>query len=113
MTTADDAADAEPVFHLATPEAWAVAQASGQLSPSSLDAEGFIHCSTATQVPGTISRHFAGIDELCLLEVDVATVGEDLRWEESRPGEVYPHLYRPLLVEEVVRVVPWRRAEGG
>jgi uncharacterized protein (DUF952 family) len=104
---------AEPVLHLATPEAWTAAEASGRVSPPSLEAEGFIHCSTAAQVAGTIRRHFEGIDELCLLELDLTAVGADLRWEESRPGEVYPHLYRPLLVEEVARVVPWHRSPDG
>lgn len=109
--TAEHPGGAEPVFHLATPEAWAAAQASGRLTPPSLAAEGFIHCSTATQVPGTIGRHFEGIDELRLLELDLGAVGPELRWEEGRPGEVYPHLYRPLLVEEVAEVRSWRRAE--
>jgi uncharacterized protein (DUF952 family) len=99
-----------PVFHLTTPEAWAHAQASGQVAPPSLADEGFIHCSTDEQLAGTIERHFAGVDELRLLELDPA-LEDDLRWEESRPGEVYPHLYRPLAVGEVARVVDWRRGD--
>jgi uncharacterized protein (DUF952 family) len=107
-------ADTSPaVFHLATPVEWAIATELGAVRPASLEAEGFIHCSTADQLDGTIERHFAGVDELCLLEIDLPAVAADLRWEESRPGEVYPHLYRALAIDEVVRLVPWRRAEGG
>ncbi len=98
------------VFHLTTPEDWDAAQSSGLVTPPSLAQEGFIHCSTSEQLDGTIERHFAGTDELRLLELDPALDGE-LRWEESRPGQVYPHLYRPLAVTEVVRVVTWRRGD--
>ncbi len=100
-----------PVFHLTTPAAWEEAQTSGLVTPASLADEGFIHCSTDEQLAGTIERHFAGVDQLRLLELDPA-LDADLRWEESRPGAVYPHLYRALAVDEVVRVVTWRRRDG-
>lgn len=104
--------DGDRIFHLATPDAWAAAQADGQLRPPSLAVEGFIHCSTAGQVAGTIERHFAGVDELLALELDDA-IHAELQWDESRPGEHYPHLYRPLLVGEIVRAVPWHRSADG
>ncbi len=100
-----------PVFHLTTPAAWEEAQTSGLVTPPSLAEEGFIHCSTDEQLAGTIERHFAGVDELRLLELDPA-LDQELRWEESRPGQVYPHLYRALAVDEVLRVVTWRRGDG-
>ena len=99
-----------PVFHLTTPAAWEEAQTSGLVTPPSLADEGFIHCSTDEQLAGTIERHFAGVGELRLLELDPA-VDAALRGEEGRPGAVYPHLYRPLAVDEVVRVVTWRRGD--
>lgn len=99
-----------PVFHLTTPEEWGAAQVSGLVAPLSLAEEGFIHCSTHEQLAGTIERHFGGIDELRLLELDPALDAE-LRWEESRPGQAYPHLYRPLALDEVVEVVTWRRGD--
>jgi uncharacterized protein (DUF952 family) len=110
---ADTGAAGEAVYHLATPDEWAAAEASGRVTPASLATEGFVHCSTAAQVTGTIERHFAGVDELRLLRVDVAAVSADLRWEESRPGEVYPHLYRPLARREVTQVITWRRDADG
>jgi len=101
------------VFHLTTPEAWSAAEATGQLVPDGYASEGFVHCSTLEQLVGTIERHFAGVDELRLLELDGEAVAGGLRWEESRPGEVYPHLYRPLHRADVSAVWSWRRREDG
>src|SRR5690606_28686416 len=58
-------------------------------------------------------RHFPDAGELVLLELDPAAVAGDLRWEESRPGERFPHLYRPLRPGDVVAVHRWRRAADG
>ena len=97
------------IFHLATTDEWAVAQASGVVAPPSLATEGFVHCSTDDQLRSTIERHFAGVDELVLLRLDPASFADDLRWEESRPGETYPHVYRGIALGEVLEVIPWRR----
>jgi len=97
------------IFHLATPEQWAAAQASGTVDPPSLATEGFVHCSTDDQLTGTIERHFDGIDELVLLRLHEEGLGEALRWEESRPGDPYPHLYRAIELTEVAEAIPWRR----
>lgn len=103
----------EAVFHLTEPEAWAEAQREGHLSPASLASEGFVHCSTAEQLVGTIQRHFPSATVLVLLELDPTDLGADLRWEESRPGETYPHLFRSLDPSEVRRAVRWERAADG
>ena len=96
------------IFHLTTPAEWSAAQALGSVRPASLAAEGFVHCSTEEQLAGTIARHFANVDELVLLRLHADRLGEDLRWEESRPGEPYPHLYRAIALDEVAEVIPWR-----
>ena len=98
----------EAVYHLITPALWAEARAAGEVAPRSLTTEGFVHCSTAAQVPGSIERHFAGVDELVLLRLD-PHLGPELVWEESRHGERYPHLYRAITVREVVEAIPWHR----
>ena len=105
MTPPDD-----QIFHLATPAQWSIATATGEVAPPNLATEGFVHCSTEAQVASTIERHFAGHDELVLLRIDTDQVTTDLRWEESRPGELFPHVYRAIRVDEVVEVIPWRRA---
>lgn len=102
---------AQVVYHLATPAEWERARARARLVPASFDHEGFVHCSTPEQLARTIQRHFDGVDELALLRLDTAALGDDLHWEESRPHEVYPHLYRPLFLDDVVEVVWWRRGE--
>jgi uncharacterized protein (DUF952 family) len=94
------------VLHVTTPAAWEAAQATGELRPESLTTEGFVHCSTRGQLAGTLARHFAGTGELLVLVLDVARVSSLLRWEESRPGEEYPHLYGPLPVDAVVSTEP-------
>lgn len=104
---------ADAVFHLTDPVRWAEAQTTGEIVPPGFAAEGFVHCSTRDQVAGTIERHFAGTDELILLELDRAALGAMLRWEENRPGELYPHVYRPLVLADVVRAITWRRKPDG
>lgn len=58
--------------------------------------EGFIHFSTAAQLPASAARHQRGISGLVLLAVDVIALGQALRWEPSRGGALFPHLYAPL-----------------
>jgi uncharacterized protein (DUF952 family) len=101
--------DPEAIFHLATPSQWDEAQATGSVIPPGFAAEGFVHCSTSGQLASTIERHFAGMDELVLLHLDPEAIASDLRWEEGRPGELFPHVYRPLVPGDLVAVIPWRR----
>lgn len=63
--------------------------------------DGFIHFSTASQVAETAARHFAGEAGLWLLACDADSLGPALRWEKSRGGQDFPHLYRPLSVDDV------------
>ena len=100
---------ADDLFHLIPPAAWADAQGVGEVAPPSLAAEGFVHCSTGLQVPATIERHYPGEDELVLLRLDPDAVADDLRWEEGRPGELFPHVYRALRPADIAAVVTWRR----
>ncbi|NYS26018.1 DUF952 domain-containing protein [Rhodobacteraceae bacterium 2376] len=65
-------------------------------------ADGYIHLSTAQQVMETAARHFAGESDLVLVAVDADQLGPDLRWEPSRRGALFPHLYRMLHRSDVV-----------
>ena len=107
------AASNAPIFHLATLTEWEVALESGLVAPPSLASEGFVHCSSEAQVAPTIERHFPGADELRVLRLAIGPLDPDLRWEESRPGEIYPHVYRAIAVDEVTEVIPWRRGAEG
>lgn len=86
---------------------WRDAKASGALTGAPVDlADGFIHFSTAAQVAETAAKHFAGQDDLLLAAVDPATLGDALKWEVSRGGALFPHLYAPLAVKNVLWVKP-------
>ncbi|HYD45700.1 MAG TPA: DUF952 domain-containing protein [Phenylobacterium sp.] len=88
---------------------WAAAQAAGRFEGSEVDRrDGYIHFSTGAQVAETARRHFAGRDDLLLLGLDAEPLGETLRWEPSRGGDLFPHLYAPLGVAAVdeVRAIP-------
>jgi uncharacterized protein (DUF952 family) len=68
--------------------------------------DNFIHFSTAAQVTETAAKHFAGQSDLLLISVDASTLGSVLKWEPSRGGALFPHLYGPLALEAVKRVDP-------
>lgn len=73
---------------------WANAVAEGVFRGAPVDlADGFVHFSTASQVAETAVRHFAGRDDLLLVTLDAAAFGDRLRWEPSRGGALFPHLY--------------------
>ena len=84
---------------------WEAAKAAGRFDGSEADlADGFIHLSTDAQAPETARRHFAGRAGLVALRLDAERLGPALRWEPSRGGELFPHLYGSLdcaLVEAV------------
>lgn len=101
------------LLHISTPAGWAAARAAGEVAPDSLAVEGFVHCSTRDQLAGTLARHFAGAGELVVLVLDPDALGADLRWEESRPGERFPHVYGPIPVGAVVAVEPVSAPPGG
>ena len=72
-------------------------EAAGRTRGAPVDlADGYIHFSTAAQVAGTLGRHFAHERGLWLLAVDAEAAGDALRWEPSRDGALFPHLYRAL-----------------
>jgi len=76
---------------------WTAAHEAGRFEGSTVDLQdGFIHLSTAEQAQETARRHFAGVTDLVVLEVEADDLGEALRWEPSRGGELFPHLYAHL-----------------
>jgi len=94
-------------FKILTADQWARFQADGRFEGSPVDlADGFIHLSAAEQVAGTLERHFAGQRDLVLAEVDLAMLGDSVRWEESRGGALFPHVYGVLPMAAVMTVTP-------
>lgn len=93
---------------------WQAAETAGVFAGSPIDlADGFIHFSTVAQAEDTAARHFAGQDDLLVVGVDPDRLGDWLRWEPSRGGALFPHLYRPLPVAEVAFVKPLPLAADG
>jgi uncharacterized protein (DUF952 family) len=89
--------------------AWRLAEQAGSYRGSAADArDGFIHFSTAGQLAGTMAKHFSGQRELLLVAVDADALGETLKWEPSRGGELFPHLYAalPLTAVRWTKLVP-------
>lgn len=95
------------VYKIAPRSLWEEAERRGRFDGAPVDlADGFIHFSTADQVAETARRHFAGQDDLVLAAVDPAELGEALRFEASRGGDLFPHLYAPLDLAAVAWVAP-------
>jgi uncharacterized protein (DUF952 family) len=95
------------IYHICRADEWRAAEAAGSHPGSSQDAaDGFIHFSTATQVEQSAAKHRAGQDGLVLLAVDPTRLGDALKWEPSRGGALFPHLYGPLPADAVVWAKP-------
>ena len=102
------------IYHICREEEWRAAEAAGRYEGSSQDkADGFIHFSSRTQVEESAAKHRAGQTGLLLLAVDPGHLGAALKWEESRAGQLFPHLYGPLPVEAVLDVYPLPLDEAG
>jgi uncharacterized protein (DUF952 family) len=87
----------EPVYKVLSAAAFAEAAREGHFAGSSDDLrDGFIHLSAAHQLEGTLAKHFAGQEGLVLLALDAERLRPHLRWEPSRGGALFPHLYAPL-----------------
>ncbi|MCJ2137849.1 DUF952 domain-containing protein [Methylobacterium sp. J-026] len=86
---------------------WREAEAAGRFTGAPIDRQdGFIHFSTAAQVAETAARHFAGQADLLLIAVEADTLGAALRFEPSRGGDLFPHLYGALPLEAVISAEP-------
>ena len=93
------------IYHMCRREEWEAAMRAGGYAGSSQDkSDGFIHFSTAAQIRESARKHRAGQTGLALLTVDPAALGAALKWEPSRGGELFPHLYGLLPVAAVLRV---------
>ncbi|HWK36268.1 DUF952 domain-containing protein [Sphingomonas sp.] len=76
-------------------------------------ADGYIHLSTAHQLTETVDKHFAGQDNLHVAAVDLEVLGAAVKWEESRGGQLFPHLYAPLPLDAVIAYGPLERDADG
>lgn len=85
------------IYKICPAPAWREAERLRAYRGSADDArDGFIHFSTAAQVPGTLAKYYSGQSNLLLIAVDADAFGDALRWEPARGGDLFPHLYAVL-----------------
>ena len=95
------------IYKICPAPLWRDAESKGRFEGAPIDRQdGFIHFSTAAQASETAARHFSGVDDLLLVAVDGDALGKDLRFEVSRGGDFFPHLYAPLELSAVRWVKP-------
>ena len=108
----------EVIYKLVDAEDWRIATVDGTYPGSAVDLhDGYIHMSTADQLDETARRHFSGLSSLLKVTIDTAALAalpaEALRWEPSRGGALFPHLYTPLPVSAVRAVEACHVDAGG
>ncbi|RUX21279.1 DUF952 domain-containing protein [Mesorhizobium sp. M2A.F.Ca.ET.042.01.1.1] len=111
----DYSAGMSQIIYKIVPEAlWREAERNGRFTGAPIDiADGFIHFSTAAQVRETAAKHFAGQTGLLLIAIDGERLGDALKYEVSRGGALFPHLYAPLDLDAVLWVKPLPPGAGG
>lgn len=102
------------IYKICTATEWREAEAAGLYKGSAVDRrDGFIHFSTASQAQETAAKWFAGQRDLVLVAVDADVLGDKLKWEPSRGGALFPHLYGDLPLAAVRSRVPLPLDEAG
>lgn len=92
------------IYKVLTQSEWNDFQKDGLFEGSQVDlTDGFIHFSTIQQLVETVSKHFAGQDDLAVLAFDSDSWQDDLKWEPSRGGQLFPHLYSTIRKTDVIR----------
>lgn len=103
------------IYKIVPEDLWGQAKAAGRFEGAAIDlADGYIHFSTAEQARETARRHFHGQTGLLLVAVSAAALGTALRFEPSRGGDLFPHLYAPLTLSAVLweKPLPFDAASG-
>lgn len=104
----------DPIYKIVDQREWQQALAAGVYAGAEIDrADGFIHFSTAAQVEETVAKHFAGAGDLVLVAVDAGALGASLKFEPSRGGALFPHLYAPLPLSAVLWQKPLPLKDDG
>ena len=110
------------IFHITSPRAWDEAQQNGVYRAESLATEGFIHCSTLSQVLPVAENFYKGQSGLILLAIEPTLLSSDLKWEPPSggtpprgvpDGDLFPHIYGPINLDAVVNVAEFRPGANG
>ena len=101
------------IYHITSRTAWNEARERGDYRADSLDTEGFIHCSTETQVVPVTEKYYQGRNDLLLLVIEPSLLASELKWEPPSggapppgvpEGDLFPHIYGPINLEAVIQV---------
>ena len=102
------------IYKILSVSQWKEAQSASVFKGAPIDlADGYIHFSTTEQVEETARKHFKGQGDLLLATIDEALLGEALRYEPSRGGQLFPHLYGPMPLSAVTQLVPLPMGSDG
>lgn len=102
------------IYKILQPAEWDVLRENGASDGAPIDiADGYIHFSTQAQLRETVEKHFATSGDLILATVEADRLGDALKWEVSRGGALFPHLYRQLRLDDVVSHVAIERVGDG
>lgn len=91
------------VYHIVLPEVWEAFDTHLYRAPS-LETEGFIHCSFASQLDAVINRYYSGVERVIVLEIETDRLMSRVLREPSTDNEIYPHIYGPINRDSIVRV---------
>ena len=95
------------IYKILRADEWAALQAAGETQGAPIDvADGYVHFSTADQAAETAAKYFADVDGLVLAALEADALGDALKWEASRGGALFPHLYGPLRLSDVLWHAP-------
>ncbi len=102
------------IYHISNENQWAADQAAGSIAPASLTDEGFVHCSFADQIPGTVAKHYPGETTLLVLEIDPELLDGELVVEDSyNSGNEFPHVYAAIETSAVRRTIELTVTDSG
>ena len=101
------------IFKIFRKDEWLELKAFGKTEGAPIDvADGFIHFSKAGQVQETVEKHFKDEKDLILVSCNVGDLEPDLKWEVSRGGDLFPHLYRKLLLKDIISQIEIPKIDG-
>jgi uncharacterized protein (DUF952 family) len=93
------------IYHIATSEEWMAHRNLPTYSPNAFAQEGFIHCSTESQLAGVIERYYKGVQNLIILHIDEDKLSSQLKYEEATNKELFPHVYGAINKEAITQVI--------
>ena len=100
------------IYHITTPGEYSKFETKNYFRPLSLDSDGFVHCSTLKQYKATIERYFSEVQEIIILQIDEGKLKSTLKYELSKTGEKFPHIYGGINREAIIEAKKYSQWRG-